>query len=445
MFVYHSSISRFLKTTLVSHSSRRRFGLITLGFIALTLVLSPVEGSAQEVGPNTRDASSEKPPRVGLRVLEVAEGSPAQKAGLQPRDVIVKFGDFAVVDFASYFGARDVAEKSRAAKVAVVYWRGRERIETLMAGARLGIRFNDYNPVADELGIFITEFTSTLGASENNSGTGAAKSRMRSAEKIQADARAIIERAVLDGTLTPAQVLAAKISIIADNAPADEIEKQTEMLKELLSNQSSSFASYLGYEVFFHQRRYRPAIECFKRSLSATPSDANTRLNLGLAYIELGMFSEADDAASYVFNDRITLTGHGLGIAFQIKAVAALGQRDFVKAVDYAEKAFQHEPTRIYLMSLWQLAAAQTGDLQKFYQVIEATDKTAPQDYPNPRARTDAIEAYALAKANQIDKAREIVRRGMGRTDLDLNVSFWKQYPGGDDVAKCWKDLQGQN
>jgi S1-C subfamily serine protease len=89
MFVYHSSISRFLKTTLVSHSSRRRFGLITLGLLALTLVLSPVEGSAQEAGPNTRDASSEKPPRVGLRVLEVAEGSPAQKAGLQPRDVIV--------------------------------------------------------------------------------------------------------------------------------------------------------------------------------------------------------------------------------------------------------------------------------------------------------------------------------------------------------------------
>jgi tetratricopeptide (TPR) repeat protein len=418
--------------------SRRRFGSITLGLLALTLVLSSVEVWAQEVNPKTRDATSEKAPRVGLRVLEVAEGSPAQKAGLQPRDVIVKYGDFAVVDAASYFDARDVAEKSRNAKVALVYWRERERIESVITGPRLGIRFNEYNPITDELGVFITEFTSTFGASEN-------KGKMRSAERIQADARALIEQAAMDGTLTPAQVLTAKISMIADHAPADENEKQTDMLKELISNHPGTFANYLGSEVFFRQKRYRPAVECFKRSLSSTPSDANTRLNLGLSYIDLGMFSEADDAASYVFNDRIMLTDYGFGIAFQIRAAAALGQRDFVKAVDYAEKAFQYQPTRVYLISLWQLAAAQTGDLEKFYHVVETTDKTAPRDYPNPRARTDVIEAYALAKANQIDKARQIVKRWIGRTDLDLNADFWKQYPSGDDVAKSWKTLQGQN
>ena len=428
MSVYHISISRFLK----------RFGLITLGLLALTLGLSSVEVSAQEVNPNTRNATSEKPPRVGLRVLEVAEGSPAQKAGLQPMDVISKYGEFAVVDAASYFDARDVAEKSRNARIALVYWRGRERLETVITGPRLGIRFNEYNPITDALGVFITEFTSTLGASES-------KSRMRSGERIQADARALIERAASDGTLTPAQVLTAKISMTADNASADEIEKQTDMLKELLSNHPGTFASYLGSEVFFRQKRYRPAVECFKRSLSSTPSDANTRLNLGLAYIDLGMFSEADDAASYVFNDRIMLTDYGFGIAFQIRAAAALGQRDFVKAIDYAEKAFQYQPTRAYLISLWQLAAAQTGDLEKFYHVVETTDKTAPRDFDNLRAHADAIEAYALLKANQIDKARQIVKRWIGRTDLDLNADFWKQYPSGDDVAKCWKELQGQN
>ena len=33
----------------------------------------------------------------------------------------------------------------------------------------------------------------------------------------------------------------------------------------------------------------------------------------------------------------------------------------------------------------------------------------------------------------------------IGRDNLDLNAGFWKQYPSGDDVAKSWKELQGQN
>lgn len=269
---------------------------------------------------------------------------------------------------------------------------------------------------------------------------------MRSAERIAADARALIERATLEGTLTPAQILVARISMFANNAPAAEIEKQTELIKELLSTQPLSFTNYLGYEIFFRQKRYRPASECFKRSLNAEPSDANVRLNQGLAYIELSMFSEAEDAASYVFNStKIRLTEHGFGIAFQIKAAAALGRRDFAKAVDYAEKAFQYSPSRSYLMSLWQLAAAQNGDLEKFSQVIEASEKALPKEFANLRGRTDALEAYVLAKNNQVEKARQIARRWIGRDNLDSNARYWKQYPSGDDVLKCWKELQAQN
>lgn len=87
-------------------------------------MLRSVEVSAQQTSATARDTTSERPPQVGLRVLEVNQGSPADKAGLKPMDTIVKYGDFAIVDSASYFAARDVYEKSPDSKVALVYWRG---------------------------------------------------------------------------------------------------------------------------------------------------------------------------------------------------------------------------------------------------------------------------------------------------------------------------------
>jgi hypothetical protein len=28
---------------------------------------------------------------------------------------------------------------------------------------------------------------------------------------------------------------------------------------------------------------------------------------------------------------------------------------------------------------------------------------------------------------------------------LDTNATYWNQYPSGDEVVKCWKDLRAEN
>src|SRR4051812_35622349 len=80
--------------------------------------------------PAQQQVAADKP-SVGIRVFEVGPDTPAQRAGLKPNDVIVKFGDFAVVDTATYFVARDTLEKSRPLQATLVYWRGKERLESV--------------------------------------------------------------------------------------------------------------------------------------------------------------------------------------------------------------------------------------------------------------------------------------------------------------------------
>jgi tetratricopeptide (TPR) repeat protein len=424
--------------------SRLRLVLI-FGLLALSLVFVSCATKAQQTISVAGLTTEENPPRVGLRVLNVHDGSVGSEAGLKAMDIISKYGDFAIVDSASYFAARDAYEKYPAAKVEMVYWRGRQRVAIQVSSGRLGIEFNEYNPVAYELGVFINELDLTLQDPEYVREAKIAKGETRPIEKIVEDARAIIGRASLDGTLTPAQILVARINTIPDNAPASEIEMQTKLISELVSTQPESFTKYLGYEVFFMHGRYRPAVACFKRSLSSDPSDIGRTLNLGVAYNALGMFTEGDAVASSVLDRERGLNDYGLGVAFQVKAGAALSRHDFAQALNYAEKAFRSNPTSPYLMSLWQLAAAQNNDLERFYQANSAAEKALPKEFGNLKPRRDAIEAYILTRNNQAEKARQIARAWVGRDKLLSNATYWKQFPSGDDIVKCWKELLGQS
>lgn len=63
----------------------------------------------------------------GMRIDGVSEDKPAQKAGLQKGDIIVKLGDSVVVDMMSYMRALSVFDKGDSTKVIVK--RGKENIE----------------------------------------------------------------------------------------------------------------------------------------------------------------------------------------------------------------------------------------------------------------------------------------------------------------------------
>src|SRR6267378_907469 len=86
----------------------------TCGCSSILARASQVRGSQE---------SKERFPGKGLRITEVHEGSPAQRAGLQPMDLIFRYGDFEIVDEASYFAAREAYENSYAAEIPIVVLR----------------------------------------------------------------------------------------------------------------------------------------------------------------------------------------------------------------------------------------------------------------------------------------------------------------------------------
>ena len=93
-------------------------------------------------------------------------------------------------------------------------------------------------------------------------------------------------------------------------------------------------------------------------------------------------------------------------------------------------------------MLLWQLAAAQTGDLDKFYEATAAAEKKLPKEFADSRPLIDVVEAYLLSRNGQMEKAQTLARKYAGNPG---NGNYWRRFPTGDEVVKVWKQLQGQN
>jgi len=422
---------------------RLKIKVIKLALFLSALLLLSMNVSAQQERTVAGISTNEVPPQVGLRVLKVEPGTPAEEAGLQYMDVISKYGDYQIVDASSYFAAREAYAEFLESKVVLVYWHGRERVATQVKPGRLGIEFNEYNVVAYKIDSLMQALNVLIELPDYYVESQIAAGALQSREKIVAEILAAIDQAETKASLTPAQILVAKINAILDDSPATEIEKQADLLKELVTNQPRGYTDYLGYNIFFKHRRYRAAAACFKRSLEAEGEDVSTRLNLGIAYYKLRMFDEADASADQGLKDS-SLSEHGNAVAYEIKANAALGHRDFAKALDFAEKAFQVKQPSRYGMSLWQLAAAQNGDLQKFYEVVRATEKALPKEYATRRDSIDAVEAYILARNGQREKARALARKWVGNEKLE-NPGDWRPLPSGEDILKVWKQLRAQN
>src|SRR2546425_5865420 len=321
------------------------------------------------------------PSQVGLRVLKVQEGSAAEVAGLQSMDVISKYGEVSVVDGASYFAARATYEKSAAAKVELVFWHWREQKTVLVPPGRLGFEFNEYGEVAYKLDSLMMALNMSMDCTEDLRQGATSRCGLRSRERIVKDAEDLIEHATQDSSLTAPQVLVARIYLIADNAPDDEIVKQASWLQELVSAQPQSYLKYLGFELFFKHKRYRPAIACFKRLLDSDPADEPVRLNLAMSYGRLGMFSEADAEVAYVFENHLPLDNYGYAVAFQLKAFAALGRQNYEDAIDYMKKAIDASPTSAFLVTSYKMILGAKTQPKKFAHTLRWCQELLAQEF----------------------------------------------------------------
>jgi tetratricopeptide (TPR) repeat protein len=391
---------------------------------------------SQSVNPN---------PGRGLRIISVHEGSSASAAGLRPMDLLSKYGEFEVIDDASYFKAREAYEKSPGASVQIEVWRGNERLTPTVQVGRLGIDSNEYNPICYAFDALMDQVNALREIPEYQRDVEFKSQFAQGSEKNVAEARQMIDKAEREGTLTPTQILVARIYMIFDDAPTEALKQQSEMIAQLVSTQPAGFIEEVGSARFFEKKRYRPAIECFRQYLKTDPDNVSIRLNLGNACYHVGMFDEAEVAANYALKDSEGLSEHGFQVAWQVKAMAALGHQNYRNAVLYGEKLFNCEACRSsFEYSLVQLAAAQTGDLARVEEASRRFQEALPKKFEDVRFQIEAVEAFALVKNHQRDRARDLVMKWKAFPRIEGKLrSYWGAYPGGADVVKNWKELLG--
>ena len=395
--------------------------------------------AAQLHGLQDSQESKERYTGGGLRITEVHEGSAAQSAGLKPMDIIFRYGDFEVVDEASYFAAREAYENGRAAEIPIVVLRTGKALRINVEPGRLGIESNEYSLVAYQLESLMMKVNGQREIPEYLRDREFKGSY--APEKVLDEARSMIDQAERESTLTPTQILVARIDLILDDASAAELKRQSELLAQLISTQPASYVGTLGQTRFFEKKHYRAAVECFKRHLEVHPDDVSIRLNLGVAYYRLRMFAEAEAAADYVLDHQLGLSNHGYAVAYNVKAMGLLSRGDYTNSISLAEKAFDIDQCHCDI-SLVMLAAAQTGNLQKLAEASHKFQQALPAEFEKKNLQLAAVKALALVRSNQREHAREIAQKWKDTDRVEGRLkAYWKIYPGGSDIWDNWNEL----
>jgi hypothetical protein len=179
----------------------------------------------------------------------------------------------------------------------------------------------------------------------------------------------------------------------------------------------------------------------FKRHLEVHPDDVSIRLNMGVAYFSVGMFTEAEAAADYVLDHDLGLSDHGYVVAYGIKAMGTLSRGDYARTIVLSEKAFELEQCHCDIARA-MLATTETGDLQKLAEASRKFKEALPAEFEKKKLQLAAVEALALARSNQRDRARELTREWKDTDRIEGRLkAYWKIYPGGSDIWTNWNNL----
>ena len=421
--------------THLDHSHRQRLSFcLSLTIILTGFFVQAVHG--QEEGGYVR-----KVPFVGCRVIEVTPGGQAERGGIRVMDLLSKYGEFTVVDHSTYYKAREAYYKSPQEKVPVEFWRGPEKIVIHVFPGRLGVDTNEMNPVA-------YQFDSAM---MHVDGTKNLPDYMRDVEfkedfendgfaKALAAAKEIIDRAEAEGTLTATQILVARINLILDNAPEEELKKQDVLLAEFMRSQPLTYIAYLG-DKLMRKEHFRPARVLLKQYLLSDPQDISVRLNLGYIGLNLGYWEDAEAAADLVLSDPQKLSKKGLRIAYQQKAVGTLHRGDYNTALTYSEKGFALTGEAFEILMI-QLVSALTGNVEKFNDASRRFKEALPEKYEAYSLQRDSAEALALALSGHEEQARAIVARWSQKDRvLGRLKNYWIHFPAGEKVIENWVRL----
>lgn len=382
-----------------------------------------------------------EPPKLGVRIIKVTPEGQLERAGIQVMDLLSKYGKFKVIDHSTYYKAREFYLKTPDEKVKVQFWRGRTPITIELLPGTLGGSTNEYNVVAYQLDSAMMRVNALKEIAEYRR-IVEFKSEFEKGgvEAAIAQAREIIDRAEAEATLTPTQILVGRIGLILDDAREDELHRLNALLVEFVSSQPPEYIGWLGNK-FREQGHFRTARHLLKQYLSRDPEDMLVRLNLGDTCLKLGLWTEAEAIADLALTKAADLWPAGLFMAYEQKAFGALSRSDYNTSISFAEKAFAMNKgtTEIEMV---QLAAALSGNMDKFIEASRKRKETLPKEYETLKLETDSIEAFALSITGNDTLALEVVARSTVKDRVEARLKhYWRIYPHGNKVVENWMRL----
>ena len=385
------------------------------------------------------------PPKLGLRVIEVIPHGQAERAGIQYMDTLSKYGKFTIIDHSTYYKARAEYLKNPDVKVELEFWRGPTRLTIEVVPGNLGIVTNEKNIVAYKLEgeIKNIEILRQIPEYKRHVEFKDAFEKEGGIPESLRKAKAIVERAEAEGTLTPTQLLVARIRLILDDAPVEELKHQEVLLAEFIRDQPPEYIGWLAGQLT-ERGHYRAARVLLKHYLLIDPTNVSLRLSLGFVNSRLRLYDEVDAAADQSLANP-NLSPYKLCIAYQQKAIAAISRGDYKLGTTYAEKAFVSSGGMFELL-LIQFVAATTGDLELFNNTAGRMRYLLPEKYESFKLQIDSAEVLALAMKGQEERARQIIASWSHKDRVEGRLRYyWSEFPNGEKVVENWLRLATKN
>jgi tetratricopeptide (TPR) repeat protein len=260
--------SNFLNKTLP-------FFVISLLFFIANILIFEEYANGQSISQQNTNIYM----RSGIKV-SVYKGGDADRAGVKSSDIIIRYGEKDVLDYASYFAAVEFYSKSSSPSVQIVVLRKEGQASIIVPTGELELSLYDQvyhiykGTIERELKIDTKPFTTVIKEVEE-----------------------FLDKAVKEKQITYEQSLTLLLDMIPDKASDEENQKRNKILEQVFATHNIRWIRYLGNS-FFRDSKRLTAIECLKYCLRSNPLDLYSRDNLYFNYRNLKMVNEIEALAT---------------------------------------------------------------------------------------------------------------------------------------------------
>jgi len=383
---------------------------VAFGIKTYPIVRQVVSGATD---PQAYTRALEQNARVpsGFLVQDVPMFSKANRAGIQPGDIITNYNGAAVTNVASYHAAIASSLADGVRSVTLTVYRAGSPLQISAPPGLLGFEGRDWTPFSDIV-------VKMIRAGRVNQ----AKATLEGSDK---------------SAIPPEDLLVAQLLLMGEKDP--EAEPLLRMLMTYRVSFDQVSAKFLDVD------QYKTAQRLLLRALEVDPEDTAARINLALAYVRAKQFDEADRVVQDVLAHHADdLSDYCSACLLKARGEISASRKNYASAVADFQKAIELAPEAkdTWLRLRYLFALAKLGDAQQFERGLAFCEKYSIPEFAGHRNKLDALRAYVLSRNGADAEAKAVVENW--RNDANgrkFAAEYWSAVPGGDDIVETWNRL----